>query len=84
MGEHEENRHDGHSGMNHGIGMMLGCMVPLAAIVLLPRIGVSPVAALIVGFVGMFALHGGMTMLRRLKGRRAGRAVEQAGEIHSH
>jgi len=53
--------------MNHGIGMMLGCVIPVAAILILPGLGVSPLVALVAGFGGMIGLHAGMMGFHRLR-----------------
>ncbi len=58
-----------HGGMNHGMGMMLGCLVPMAAIALLPRLGVSFQVSLMIGVVGMVACHAGMAVVHRLRAR---------------
>lgn len=56
--------------MNHGMGMMLlGCGLPVAAIVLLPRLGVSTGIAVAVGLGAMVALHAGMALAPRLRRR---------------
>lgn len=75
---------EGHGGMNHGMGMMLlGCVVPIAAIVLLPQVGVSRTVALVIGVVGMIAMHGGMMVIQRLKNRKSGNAAEPV-QAHDH
>ena len=85
MQYHDGSDQERHGGMNHGMGMMLlGCGVPMAAIVLLPRMGVSPVAALIVGVVGMIVLHAGMTVVHRLKDRKAGNIADSMRAEHRH
>jgi hypothetical protein len=66
MTEHNHKENDG--GMNHGMGMMmLGCLVPMAAIVVLPKLGVSSLISFIIGIGGMIVLHAGMMVIPRLK-----------------
>ncbi len=85
MEDRNENDHGTHSGMNHGMGMMLlGCGVPMAAIALLPRLGVSSAASLAIGIGGMLAMHGGMMLVHRLRDRRAGKHAEMASIGHDH
>jgi len=85
MHDHDEGDQERHSGMNHGMGMMmLGCVVPMAAIVLLPRMGVSPFAAFLIGIVGMFVLHAGMTAVQRLRNRKSGKAADPMQAQHHH
>ncbi len=84
MEEQERNGQHAHGGMDHGIGMMLGCIVPMAAIVLLPRFGVSPAASIVVGIVGMIALHAGMSVFRKLKDRLAGSRADTRPAEHQH
>ncbi len=85
MGDRDTGGHGAHGGMNHGMGMMLlGCGVPMAAIVLLPRLGVSPQAAIVIGVVGMVALHGAMMLFQRLRNRGAEKAPDAASLEHHH
>jgi uncharacterized membrane protein HdeD (DUF308 family) len=81
----ENGDHEGHGGMNHGMGMMLlGCVAPMAAIVLLPRVGVSGVAALAIGVGGMVLFHGGMMAVQRLRNRKSGNRTEPIQAHHHH
>jgi hypothetical protein len=84
MSDEERNEHHAHGGMDHGIGMMVGCLVPMAAILLLPKIGVSPTISIVVGIVGMLALHGGMSLFHKLRNRGGGKqpAADIAGHHH--
>lgn len=83
MEEQEKREQHEHGGMDHGMGMMLGCLVPMAAILLLPRIGVSLTVSIVIGIVGMIALHAGMPVVQRLKKRlAANRAGTRAAEHH--
>lgn len=85
MQDHDRDSQGSHGGMNHGMGMMmLGCVIPMAAIYLLPRIGVSAVAALAVGIGGMVVFHVGMAAVQHLKNRRPGHAVDSIAPEHHH
>ena len=85
MQYHDDGDQERHGGMNHGMGMMmLGCVVPMAAIVLLPRIGVTPAAALAIGIGGMIVLHAGMSVVQHLKNSRPGNAVDSIAPEHHH
>ena len=84
MDEQERNGQHKHGGIDHGIGMVLGCLVPMAAIVLLPRFGVSPTASIVVGVVGMLALHAGMAVFHRVKNRVAGNGAAASPAGHHH
>jgi len=76
---------ESHGGMSHGMGMMLlGCAVPMAAIVLLPRVGVAPIAALAIGIGGMILLHAGMPLVQRLKNRTIKDTSETLPAEHHH
>jgi hypothetical protein len=77
MHQHEGNDKEQHGGMNHGIGMMLvSCVVPMAAVWMLPSLGVSRQIAIYIGVGGMIALHGGMMAIQALKKRKAKRIAD--------
>ena len=46
--------------MSHHIKMLIGCLLPIAMIVLLPLLGVSDSITVFIFFVLMFACHLGM------------------------
>jgi len=71
---HDAHRGDGGHG-GHGMGMMLvGCGVPVAAILLLPRLGVSTTLALVIGIVAMVGAHAAMILAPRFRRSRKVRA----------
>lgn len=81
------NEHDqqDHGGMNHGMGaMLLGCLLPVAAILLLPRLGVSSGVAVVVGIGAMIALHAGMMLVPRLKKRKEDAPTSHQETGHEH
>lgn len=68
-----------HGHMNHGLGMMLiGCGIPLAAILFLPAFGVSSTVSFVVAMVGMFGIHGGMMAIQKARKRRQERPSNAA------
>lgn len=85
MQYHDDGHQERHGGMNHGMGMMmLGCVVPMAAIVLLPRMGVSSVGALLIGVVGMIVFHARMMGVQRLRNRKSENAGDSIHSQHQH
>lgn len=85
MEENNGQDREGHGGMNHGMGaMLLGCVVPVAAILLLPRLGVSSGVSVAIGIGAMIVLHAGMMLVPRLKKRKGGAAAPHPETGHGH
>ena len=85
MERHDDDNHASHGRMNHGMGMMiLGCGIPIAAILILPSLGVSPTVAFIIGIGGMIGIHAGMMILGRIRARSATKRGEVAHAGHDH
>lgn len=85
MEEKNVNGQETHGGMNHGMGMMLlGCLLPVAAILLLPRLGVSVGVAFAVGIGLMIVLHAGMMVVPRLRRGAKGKASSSLETGHEH
>ncbi|MCL5744520.1 MAG: hypothetical protein M1541_11440 [Acidobacteria bacterium] len=82
--ENDNQGHDNHGRMNHGMGMMLlGCLVPIAAILLLRKLGVATGIALAVGVGAMVASHVGMVLAPKLRRRKSDSAQPlEAGHTH--
>ncbi|HUX12537.1 MAG TPA: hypothetical protein VMW87_05890 [Spirochaetia bacterium] len=50
----------GHARHHNGLRMVVGCGVPIVAIVLLPLFGLSETAIVAIGVGGMIVFHGAM------------------------
>lgn len=68
--------------MSHTLRMILGCLVPLIIIFLLPRLGITEGASLMVFVILMFVCH--LFMMGAHKGDHQDRETEDSGKGGRH